>query len=62
MNKNLNPNDHHPILPQEFVLRKLSFINRHLEVMAANLEACRLGKIRRLIVNVLPRNLRMTRR
>jgi predicted phage terminase large subunit-like protein len=32
--------------------------NYHLEVMAAKLEACRQGKIRRLIINVPPRHLK----
>src|ERR1700704_1060124 len=32
--------------------------NWHIEVMAATLEACRLGKIKRLIINVPPRHLK----
>jgi hypothetical protein len=32
--------------------------NWHIEVMAAKLEACRLGQIRRLIINVPPRHLK----
>ena len=32
--------------------------NWHIEVMAAKLEACRLGKIKRLIINVPPRHLK----
>ena len=32
--------------------------NWHIEVMAAKLEACRQGKIRRLIINVPPRHLK----
>lgn len=34
------------------------FGNWHIEVMANKLEACRLGKIRRLIINVPPRHLK----
>src|SRR5260370_16041606 len=30
----------------------------HIEIMAAKLEACRQGKIRRLIINLPPRNLK----
>jgi hypothetical protein len=33
-------------------------MNWHIEVMAAKLEACRLGNIRRLIINVPPRHLK----
>src|SRR6201988_3542560 len=32
--------------------------NWHIEVIAAKLEACRQGKIRRLIINVPPRHLK----
>ena len=32
--------------------------NWHIEVLAAKLEACRQGKIRRLIINVPPRHLK----
>jgi predicted phage terminase large subunit-like protein len=34
------------------------FPNWHIEVMAAKLEACRQGKIRRLIINIPPRHLK----
>src|SRR5260370_34131880 len=33
-------------------------LNWHLEVIAAKLEACRLGKIRRLVINLPPRHLK----
>ena len=33
-------------------------LNWHIEVMVAKLEACRLGKIKRLIINVPPRHLK----
>jgi predicted phage terminase large subunit-like protein len=36
----------------------LFIAGRHIEVMAAKLEACRLGKIKRLIINLPPRNLK----
>ena len=42
-----NSNPHTPFLP-----------NWHLEVMAAKLEACRLGHCTRLIINVPPRHLK----
>ncbi len=32
--------------------------NWHIEVLAAKLEACRQGKIRRLIINIPPRHLK----
>ncbi len=35
-----------------------NFLKRHLEVIANKLEACRQGKIRRLIINVPPRSLK----
>jgi hypothetical protein len=33
-------------------------LNWHIEIMAAKLEECRLGKIRRLIINIPPRHLK----
>jgi predicted phage terminase large subunit-like protein len=34
------------------------FLGRHIEVIATKLEACRLGKIKRLIINLPPRHLK----
>lgn len=34
------------------------YMNWHIDVMAAKLEACRRGKIRRLIINIPPRHLK----
>jgi hypothetical protein len=68
-NMDLTPAEYRAVLRQDFY----TFIQRcfgqlqpgaafypnwHIEVMAAKLEACRQGKIRRLIINIPPRHLK----
>jgi len=65
----LTPDAYYALLPHDF----MAFIERafyelnpqttfipgaHIEVMAAKLEACRQGKIKRLIINLPPRGLK----
>ena len=65
----LNPTEYAAILRQDlcsFIGRCFLELNRqtrllmnwHVEVMAAKLEECRQGKIRRLIINIPPRHLK----
>src|SRR5579864_4442334 len=66
---NLSLNEYHAILRQDFcAFIERSFYelnpqteflpNWHIEVIAAELEACRNGKTKRLIINVPPRSLK----
>jgi hypothetical protein len=65
----LSLNEYRALLRQDFSIfsqrcfRQLdpqtNFLNNwHIEVLAAKLEACRQGKIRRLIINIPPRHLK----
>ena len=65
----LTPDDHRALLRQDlcgFIQRCFHqlnpqarfYMNGHIEVIAAKLEACRQGKIRHLIINVPPRSLK----
>ena len=65
----LNRNDYNALLrhdPVAFIERSFLVLNPqsqympnwHIEMIAAALEDCRLGKIRRLIINVPPRSLK----
>lgn len=68
-NCKLKPAEYRAVLRQDFYTflrrcfaqlnpRTQFFDNWHLELIADRLEACRLGKIRRLIINVPPRHLK----
>jgi hypothetical protein len=65
----LSPAEYAVILRQDFMSfiersfyelnpQKLFLPGRHIEVMASKLEACRKGKIKRLIINLPPRGLK----
>jgi predicted phage terminase large subunit-like protein len=69
MEENLTPEEYRMVLRRDyytFIQRcfvqlnpQTEFLpNWHIEVMAAKLEACRQGKIRRLIINLPPRHLK----